>query len=424
MTVFFSAEERVDFRDLVRDLGRRLHTRIEMKQIGARDETKLAGGVGACGRELCCSSWLREFQPVSVKMAKEQGLSLNPSKLAGMCGRLKCCLRYEYQTYLELGARCRPIGNAGREREGRRQSCAPEHPQADGHGPARRRRRRGRGHARRPGGEEAEPTDGGASMPHRCPLYLTTPLYYVNAEPHLGHTYTTVVADTLARFWRAARATRRSSSPAPTSTATRSRRPPPPAGVTPQAYVDRISGALPRHLGRAAASRYDHFIRTTDPYHVRSCRSPAPRSTPRGDIYFGSYGGLYCYGCERFYHREGAGRRHVPRPPDRAHRDRGGELLLPHERSTRSALLRDARGAARAHPARALPQRGARAAAREPLGDLCISRPKSRLELGHRAAVRRPLRHLRLVRRAAQLRQRARGLRRGQFDAAGRTRST
>ncbi|MEO6028256.1 MAG: stage 0 sporulation family protein [Candidatus Binatia bacterium] len=99
---YFCAEGRVDFRELVRDLAQKLHTRIEMKQIGARDETKMLGGVGPCGRELCCSTWLREFQAVSVRMAKEQGLSLNPSKLAGMCGRLKCCLRYEYDTYLEL----------------------------------------------------------------------------------------------------------------------------------------------------------------------------------------------------------------------------------------------------------------------------------------------------------------------------------
>jgi len=101
-TVYFFAENRIDFRDLVRDLANRIRVRVEMKQIGARDETKLIGAVGPCGRELCCSSWLREFHAVSVKMAKEQDLSLNPSKLAGMCGRLKCCLRYEYETYLEL----------------------------------------------------------------------------------------------------------------------------------------------------------------------------------------------------------------------------------------------------------------------------------------------------------------------------------
>jgi len=99
---YFMAEARIDFRGLVRDLAQALHTRIEMRQIGARDETRLVGGVGPCGRELCCSSWLREFAAVSVKMAKEQDLSLNPSKLAGMCGRLKCCLRYEYDTYLSL----------------------------------------------------------------------------------------------------------------------------------------------------------------------------------------------------------------------------------------------------------------------------------------------------------------------------------
>ncbi len=110
MIFYFFAEGRVDFRDLVRDLAQTLHTRIEMKQIGNRDETKLLGGLGPCGRELCCSSWLREFSSVSVKMAKEQGLSLNPSKLAGMCGRLKCCLRYEYDTYLELGRPLPPIG--------------------------------------------------------------------------------------------------------------------------------------------------------------------------------------------------------------------------------------------------------------------------------------------------------------------------
>jgi cell fate regulator YaaT (PSP1 superfamily) len=102
VTFFCAGEERTDLRDLARELGQVLRTRVEVKQIGSRDETKVTGGVGPCGRELCCSSWLQEFQPVSVKMAKEQGLSLNPSKLAGMCGRLKCCLRYEYQTYVEL----------------------------------------------------------------------------------------------------------------------------------------------------------------------------------------------------------------------------------------------------------------------------------------------------------------------------------
>jgi cell fate regulator YaaT (PSP1 superfamily) len=100
--VFVAGDDKLELRDIARDLGLALGTRIEVKQIGARDEARVAGGVGVCGRELCCSSWLKEFQAVSVKMVKAQGLSLNPGKLAGQCGRLKCCLRYEYQTYTEL----------------------------------------------------------------------------------------------------------------------------------------------------------------------------------------------------------------------------------------------------------------------------------------------------------------------------------
>lgn len=99
---FFTADGRVDFRDLVKDLAHTFHTRIEMRQIGVRDESKLTGGIGICGRELCCCSWLRDFQPVSVKMAKEQNLALNPSKISGQCGRLLCCLDYEYETYCSL----------------------------------------------------------------------------------------------------------------------------------------------------------------------------------------------------------------------------------------------------------------------------------------------------------------------------------
>ncbi len=111
---YFVAEGRVDFRDLVRDLANTLRVRVEMKQIGARDETKVTGGIGPCGRELCCSSWLRDFEAVTVKMAREQGLALNPSRLAGMCGRLKCCLRYEYASYVELK---RALPNVGKRVE-------------------------------------------------------------------------------------------------------------------------------------------------------------------------------------------------------------------------------------------------------------------------------------------------------------------
>jgi len=99
---YFTADGRVDFRILVKDLAHMFHTRIEMRQIGVRDESKMIGGIGICGRELCCCSWLRDFQPVSVKMAKEQNLALNPGKISGQCGRLLCCLDYEYKTYCGL----------------------------------------------------------------------------------------------------------------------------------------------------------------------------------------------------------------------------------------------------------------------------------------------------------------------------------
>jgi cell fate regulator YaaT (PSP1 superfamily) len=99
---YFTADGRVDFRELVKDLAHAFHTRIEMRQIGVRDESKMVGGIGICGRELCCSSYLREFEPVSVKMAKEQSLALNPSKISGQCGRLLCCLSYEFDTYCSL----------------------------------------------------------------------------------------------------------------------------------------------------------------------------------------------------------------------------------------------------------------------------------------------------------------------------------
>ena len=110
VSVFYASEERFEHRHLARDLASALGLRIEMRQIGARDEARQSGGVGVCGRELCCSSWLREFEAVSVKMAKAQDLALNFPKLAGQCGRLKCCLRYEYQTYVELRRELPKVG--------------------------------------------------------------------------------------------------------------------------------------------------------------------------------------------------------------------------------------------------------------------------------------------------------------------------
>ncbi|HEX2165431.1 MAG TPA: regulatory iron-sulfur-containing complex subunit RicT [Thermoanaerobaculia bacterium] len=98
-TFYFTADARIDFRQLVRDLSRRFSVRVKMVQVGARDEAALLGGVGVCGRTLCCSTWLTDFRPISIQMAKRQGLSLNPSKISGQCGRLLCCLAYEDDQY-------------------------------------------------------------------------------------------------------------------------------------------------------------------------------------------------------------------------------------------------------------------------------------------------------------------------------------
>ncbi len=108
---YFTADGRIDFRELVKDLASVFRTRIELRQVGVRDETKIVGGVGVCGRALCCHSYLSEFIPVSIKMAKEQNLSLNPSKISGVCGRLMCCLKYEEETYEYLNNKLPNVGD-------------------------------------------------------------------------------------------------------------------------------------------------------------------------------------------------------------------------------------------------------------------------------------------------------------------------
>ena len=110
MIFYFTAEGRVDFRALVKDLASRFHCRVEMRQVGVRNETKILGGVGCCGRELCCSAFMRDFTPVSVKMAKEQNLSLNPNKISGVCGRLMCCLAYEFPVYMQFKKNMPKVG--------------------------------------------------------------------------------------------------------------------------------------------------------------------------------------------------------------------------------------------------------------------------------------------------------------------------
>lgn len=117
---YFTADGRIDFRELVKDLAAVFKTRIELRQIGVRDETKIRGGIGVCGRALCCSTYLSEFVPVSIKMAKEQSLSLNPTKISGVCGRLMCCLKNEEETYEELNGRLPSVGDLVTTKEGQK----------------------------------------------------------------------------------------------------------------------------------------------------------------------------------------------------------------------------------------------------------------------------------------------------------------
>lgn len=117
---YFTADGRVDFRELVKDLAAVFKTRIELRQIGVRDETKIVGGIGICGRELCCHKHLSEFVPVSIKMAKEQNLSLNPTKISGVCGRLMCCLKHEQDTYEYLNDKLPNVGDIVKTVDGKR----------------------------------------------------------------------------------------------------------------------------------------------------------------------------------------------------------------------------------------------------------------------------------------------------------------
>ena len=116
---YFTADGRIDFRNLVKDLASIFRTRIELRQIGVRDEAKMLGGIGSCGRPLCCSTFLSEFEPVSIKMAKEQNLSLNPAKISGVCGRLMCCLRYESDYYHEARKGLPDLGKTVNTRQGK-----------------------------------------------------------------------------------------------------------------------------------------------------------------------------------------------------------------------------------------------------------------------------------------------------------------
>ena len=233
---YFLAEGRVDFRELVKDLAQEYHTRIEMRQIGVRDEARLLADYEHCGRELCCKTFIKNLEPVTMKMAKNQKATLDPTKISGRCGRLMCCLRFEDSVYEDLRSGLPGMGvrvataegegevvaqDAGAEARSRsrsrtsgRWSCLwrRSRPSARAKPPGRRRNR-GRS-PRRTGRAEwssAASRKERRAMPHpparrarmsRPSFYLTTPIYYVTDPPHIGTSYTTIAADILARYKR------------------------------------------------------------------------------------------------------------------------------------------------------------------------------------------------------------------------------
>jgi len=211
-----------------------------------------------------------------------------------------------------------------------------------------------------------------------APLYITTPIFYVNAEPHLGHTYVTLLADVLGRFWRQRGRT------VFTMTGTdehgdKIARAAEAAGTTPQTYADRVSGLF-RSTWDAAGLRYDHFIRTTDPYHVALVREVLAEIHARGDIYFDSYAGLYCFGCEQFYQERDLDGGLCP-----DHRQPPTEIAEENYFFRMSAYQDRLRALLEAQPDLIQPagyRNEVLGMLREPIGDLCISRPKSRLEWG------------------------------------------
>ncbi len=326
-TFYFASENRIDFRDLVRDLGNELRLRVELRQVGVRDEAKMVGGIGSCGLELCCSTFLPRFAPVSIKMAKHQNLVLNPTKVSGQCGRLKCCLVYEEANYVEaakalpkLGKRVSTPEGEGRVadldvlhgrvrvyfQDGPPQVFSAEQvkqlgpPPGSGAGAGRARARR-RAAPRRAQQLARSRRRGGidyAVAPAMDPFYITTPIYYVNALPHLGTFYSTVVADAMARYHRA-RGSDTFFLTGLDEHGLKIHRIAQERGIKEQAYCDEIAAKFQETWKRMEIGN-DDFIRTTQERHKKVVAEMWNHLKANGDIESREYEGLYCVGCEEF----------------------------------------------------------------------------------------------------------------------------
>ena len=413
--VYFIAENRLDLRDLVRDLANTLRVRIEVKQIGAREETKVTGGIGPCGRELCCSSWLRDFEAVTVKMAREQGLALNPSRLAGMCGRLKCCLRYEYATYVELKRNLPPVGQQvlcvkgdGKvvrhnilkqtvliQRDGRRR-CR----RSDARGPGRSapavtdRQCRSLSLSASPasGRGRREPGEGvcyhprlkvqkhSTLMPEQ--IHITTSIIYCNAPPHVGALTRRSRPTPSRAHWR--RKLGRDHVTFVTGTdehGQKNQRAAAARGWSRRRSWTRSPRSSATH-GRSSTSATTIFVRTTDPVHEKFVQRMLSAPTATATSVSKTTRDSTASDASAFIPKKSCIAGEICPVHNTPARDDQEAQLFPQARKVPPA---NSRRIIERNPDFIRPERYRNEALNmlaEPLADLCISRPKSRLEWG------------------------------------------
>lgn len=284
---YFLAPQRVDFRRLIRELANTLKMTIEMRQIGVRDATKIGGGIGPCGLPLCCERFIDEFESITLRMVREQNIFVNPQKISGICGRLMCCLAYEDDFYSSERKKFLPEGTTVSTPRG--DGIVKEvHPLS---------------------GSYVIKLDEGGEMKFSKEnvwakgrgeiFYLTTPIYYVNDVPHIGHSYTTIAADVLARFQRL------NGKNVFFLTGTDEH------GKKIEKHAE-MEGISPKELADSVVQRYkelwrilnisnDDFIRTTEERHKRAVLEFWKRIYEKGDIYLGDYEDWYCVPCESFW---------------------------------------------------------------------------------------------------------------------------
>jgi methionyl-tRNA synthetase len=319
LTVYFTSDRRVDFRELVRELASHFRTRIDLRQIGVREEAARLGGVGRCGREYCCSTWLTEPSPVNLALAKDQRLSLNPSQISGGCGRLLCCLKYEHEFYLNSRKRFPKEGRAVRTLLGTEKVIAVDifrervylrGEESSGRVIPLIQYREEVDQAATSGQSIAPPSDTNtqarqarpkpAEKLRVKPFYITTAIDYANGDPHLGHALEKIGADVIARWHRLQGQSVRflmgmDEHGQKVYQAAMQH------GDEPKAWVDTISDRFNATWLRLDCS-HDIWMRTTEARHARGVTALIEqiRSRHPDDLFTGEYEGLYCVGCEEF----------------------------------------------------------------------------------------------------------------------------